>query len=412
MILPSTNDAYNRRMTKAASTLVIRLPFFGYLLFGSAVRVVEKPELRTMATDGVRVMCGTQFVLTEDIDVVVFGLLHELLHVYLAHHGRRGDRRPHLWNIAADIYVNWLCSVLLGTGSARWPIPPQFIQPEEWASDKLIEEIYELLLRLEVEDPQKILDFMANDTEIGNGTDMQEPSAETAEATASEGAEDPDGLGAQGNPTWQDTFREDVARAKGLAENTPTAQELPHQIRARMDKILRPTLPWGSLLRGNLADTLGWDTQTYAPPKMRYYPIILPQTLALKERVLVLGIDVSASVTQELIRIFISNVESAAYRATKTVVVTFDQVVREVHTATRPRDIFAHVKFNSGAHSYTSAMGVFEVADKVNPSAICVLTDGHIVHPETPYKNTLWVIPEGGARLPWGRVFVMEHPWR
>jgi predicted metal-dependent peptidase len=403
MILTHEDHTYNKRVAKAASSLVIRLPFFGDLLFGTGVRVVGS-NLSTMATDGVRIMCGVNFVLTESVDIVMFGLLHELVHVYFAHPSRRGGRDAKIWNIAADIYVNGLCSELLGNGG-RWTVPEQFIQPQSWADGMTVEEIYDSLYRQQQADPGAMDQYLPKPDgteEISNGSDMVEP-------PPGDGGEEKD---AQGSAEWQESFREDISRAKALAENSPMHKPLPGAVITRMDKIMKASMPWGSLLRGSLADSLGWDDVTYAPPKMKYYPIILPQTRQLKERTLLLGIDVSASVTQELIKIFISNVQSAAARATKTVIVTFDQVVREHYETTRPRDIFSHVKFNSGAHSYTSAMGVFEIADKVKPSAICVLTDGYIDHPEKPYKNTIFVIPEGGNRLPWGRTYTMEHPWR
>lgn len=404
MILNYTEPLYNRRMAKAASALVIRLPFFGYLLFGSGVRVVAEAARPTMATDGVKIFCGVHFVAGEEIDIVMFGLLHELLHVYFNHHARRGNRNPLIWNIACDIYVNGLCSVLLGDGHP-WPVPARFIQPESRFDGKTVEEIYDIIYKQEQASPGSAENYLPEgkeeDDEISNGKDMVEP-----EHTPG-GQED-----AQDDSTWQDTFREDIARAKVLAEKSPTHRPLTDSVISRMDKLLRPTLPWGSLLRGGLSTDLGWDDVTYAPPKTRYYPIILPQTRKLKERILLLGVDVSASVGDELIRIFISNVQSAAFRATKTIIVTFDQIVRERYETTRPRDIFSRVKFNSGHHTHTSAVGVFEEADRVHPSAICVLTDGYIDLPDRAYRNTTFVIPEGGQRLPWGKTFVMEHPWR
>jgi len=405
MILNHEDQNYNKRIAKAASSLVIRLPFFGYLLFGTGVRVTGD-KLPTMATDGVRILCGITFVLRESIDVVMFGLLHELVHVYFAHHSRRGARDARLWNIAADIYVNGLCAELLSSNGKAWKVPEEFIQPQGWAEGMTVEEIYDALSRQEAQNQGAANQYLPqnapDNSEISNGSDMIEP-AEGGSA----GEQD-----LQSSGEWQDSFREDISRAKALAENSPMHKPLPGAVITRMDKIMKASMPWGSLLRGSLADSLGWDEATYAPPKMKYYPIILPQTRQLKERVLLLGVDVSASVTQELIRIFIANVQSAAARATKTIIVTFDQVVREQYETTRPRDIFSHVKFNSDAHSYTSAMGVFEIADKVKPSAICILTDGYIEHPDKPYKNTVFVIPEGGNRLPWGRVYTMEHPWR
>jgi predicted metal-dependent peptidase len=417
VILTYPDEVYNRRMAKAASALVIRLPFFGYLLFGSGVKVVGDPTIETLATDGLKVYCGIEFVKTETIDITTFGLLHELIHVYFNHHGRREKRDPRTWNIAADIFTNGLCSELLGeevNGKlVRWAVPSEFIQWQSWADGLTVEQIYEAIKKQDEESPghsqqylPKKADGTPSDKEIGNGQDMIEPTK--PEMGSGDGEEDDP----QNDQGFQDVFREDISRANALAEQSPLHKPLPTAVKSRMDKIMKPTLPWGALLRGNLSDALGWDEASYCPPKMKYYPIILPQTRSVKERKLVLGVDVSASVTDALIKIFITNVQAAAYRATEIIIVTFDAVVREVHRTKMPREIYNHVKFVSGAHSHTSAIDFFEIAAKERPSAICVLTDGHIYLPPAPVRNTTFVIPTGGKVLPWGKTFTMEHPWR
>ena len=408
MILSSQDELYNKRVTKASSSLVIRLPFFGYLLFGSAVKVEADSTISTMATDGAKIFCGTEFVKNETYDIIMFGLLHELLHVYFNHHARRETRDPKTWNIAADIYVNGQCSELLEQDGKPWMVPERFIQPEAWSQGKTVEEIYEIIKRQEEQSPGAQDNYLpkgGEDDEVGNGSDMREPEKPVV-------SKDEEMSGAQADPEFQATFRQDIAHSRALAERSPLQRKMTDQVRSRMDKILRPTLPWGSLIRGQLATDLGWDEATYCPPKTKYYPIILPRTVKLVERVLLLGIDVSTSVTQKLIQIFITNVQAAAQRATKIIIVTFDEVVREVFRTTRPRDIYSNVKFVSGSHTRTSAMGVFEIAKKEKPSAICVLTDGYIDLPDVPVRNTTFVIPEGGRVLPWGKTYVMEHPWR
>lgn len=415
MILNDADSQYNNRMTKAATSLVIRFPFFGYLLFGSSVKVYPD-DCNTMETDGISVYCGRKFVVAEDFEIIMFGLLHELLHIYFNHHGRREDRQPKLWNIAADIFVNGQCSELLGSTSSRgtlvrWPIPKRFIQYPDWADSKTVEEIYMILKKEEDAKSGSTNQYLpqdGKDDEIGNGTDMREP-PQTPEGKEAEAGVD---AGPQlSNKDFQEAFRQDIAHAKALSEKSSLHKVLPHLVRERMEKVLRPTLPWGSLIRGGLSSDLGWDEATYAPPKIKYYPIILPQTRVVKERVLLLGIDVSTSVTDTLIRIFITNVQAAAHRASKVIVVTFDAVVREVYTTTQPRHIFDHVKFKSGAHSHTSALELFEIAKKEKPSAICILTDGYITLPDIPFKKTTFVIPTGGKKPPWGTTYVMEHPW-
>jgi predicted metal-dependent peptidase len=405
IIQEKNQDLYNRRMTKAATALVIRHPFFGYLLFGSSVKVVAR-AIPTMATDGRSIYCGIDFVSKEPIEILEFGLLHELLHIYFNHHARRGSRDAKVWNIAVDIFTNEQCSLLLShdNGNTRWPIPARFIQPAEWALGKSCEEIYDILMKAEQDEPDVLKKLQPAEDELGSGSDMI-PMPEPLPRGV-------DPLDPQGSKDWQGSFQQDVASARAMADKTVvTKRLLTDAVRDRMAKILKSTLPWGSILRGDLSYDLGWDEATYCPPKTKYYPIILPQTRSTKERVLLLGIDISTSVTDDLIQIFISNVMSAAMKATKTVVVTFDQFQRDYYETTNPKTIFEHVKFKSGAHYKTSAMCVFEHADRLKPSAICLLTDGHIEVPETAYKNTTFVIPTGGAHLPWGRHIVMEYQW-
>lgn len=408
MLLPHTDEVFTRRLTKAGSTLVIRLPFFGYLLFGSGVRVIAN-DIKTMATDGVNVYVGMKFVLAEDIDIVMFGLLHELIHIYFSHVSRCGAREMRRWNVAIDIFTNMLCAELLGSEvNGRlipWVVPKRFIQPQSWAIGKTVEVIYDLIKQFEQQDPDFMKSLLPSmngdgDGEISDGTDIIEPPVD---------APDP-----QDNKEWQSTFRNDVAHAKALSEKTANQHPMSKAVRSRMDKIMRATLPWGSLLRGTLDNDLGWEEASYCPPKIKYYPlgIILPTTKDTKERILVLLVDVSTSVTQELIRIFITNVQAAAMRATEVVIITFDEVVREHYRTKLPRQIFSKVKFLSGAHSMTSAIVAFELAVQAKPSAICCLTDGYIDLPETPVKNTTFVIPEGGKKQPWGKHYIMEHPWR
>lgn len=403
MLLPKQDDnLFNRRLSKAGSSLVIHLPFFGYLLFGSGIKVICEESIDTMATDGINVYVGYQFVMMEDTEILMFGLLHEVLHIYFSHASRQGDRDEKVWGTAIDIYTNGQCSELLGTqmptGLQKWKVPDRFIQPQAWADGKTVEQIYDLLITMKKQDPDALKKLHPQADRMGSGNDL---------IKTPKGSEDP-----QSNTEWQEIFRNDVAHAKVLSENNVLQLPMSSEVKSRMDKILRPTLPWGSLLRGTLSQDLGFDEMTYCPPKMRYYPIILPQLRSTKERTLVILVDVSASVTQELINIFITNVQAAAHRATKTVIVTFDQIVREHYEVKHPRYIFSKVKFMSGAHSYTSAVDAFRIAKEAKPSSVACLTDGHIELPDYVVPHTTFIIPEGGKQQPWGKHYIMEHPWR
>lgn len=416
MIIAGTDLTGTRNIERAASELTIRLPFFGYMMMGTAIKVVERGDIQTMATDGVHVFWSPKFAREEGAVILLFALLHEVIHIFLNHHMRCEGRNKRRWNRAIDIYTNMMCSELLAGPGGRWPIPSRFIQPEAWAKEMTAEQIYE---RLEKEDEAKAAkrkeeeeEAAANNgpppgpyeepeggDELSNGTDMLDP-------------EDGSGADAQMDEQWQAQFREDVTRAKVMSERTTTSRALPAAIYKRVLKLSRASLPWSTLVRGELTTLLGNDNISYAPPRMQYYPIILPRLCKQTERVLVVAVDVSTSMGDAFVQTCISNVQAAASRATKTIVITFDAVVREVYETTHPKEIFKRVHFQPGAHSRTSAIEMFAIAKLAKPSAVCVMTDGYIDLPPEPMPKTLFIIPEGGQVQPWGKTYVMEHPWR
>jgi predicted metal-dependent peptidase len=183
-------------------------------------------------------------------------------------------------------------------------------------------------------------------------------------------------------------------------------------VASRMSEVLKGTVPWGRLLRGDLIDKMDQQYATWSPPRRKYYPFIpLPSYQSTKTRRLVLPIDVSASVGERMMKAFIANTMPAALRADETIVITFDQVIREVVRTRRPQNILREVKFLQGAHSYTDVRPVFDLIKTLRPSATAILTDAYLAYPDEPHPETLFVVPRGAGRPPWGKVYVMEESW-
>jgi predicted metal-dependent peptidase len=180
----------------------------------------------------------------------------------------------------------------------------------------------------------------------------------------------------------------------------------------RFVQIQQGGIPWHLLLRGSLIDILGRERATWSPPNFRFAPdLILPAFRGDKQRELFIAVDISGSIDLPLLNRFASNLEAAAARATSVVVVTFDAVVREVIETRSPKTVLQQLKFQSGAHSYTSALDVFALAATRKPQAIVVYTDGALHIPKEPVRNTFWVVPEQGPTMDWGRTIHMRHSW-
>jgi len=130
-------DILQQRLSEARYRLQSTEPFFGSLLMH--LDVVATEEVPTAATDGERMFMRPGFA-ARLTDAELRGvLLHELLHAALDHVGRRGERDPHRWNVAADIVVNGIVLRAEDVGLPRGHLRDQKLEHLE------VEEVYRLL---------------------------------------------------------------------------------------------------------------------------------------------------------------------------------------------------------------------------------------------------------------------------
>jgi predicted metal-dependent peptidase len=93
------------RIIVARVGLLLRHPFFGNM--ATRLRIMAADDwLGTAAVDGRNLYFNTQFFNAMDSKEIEFVVAHEILHCVFDHLGRRDERNPMLYNIAADYIVN------------------------------------------------------------------------------------------------------------------------------------------------------------------------------------------------------------------------------------------------------------------------------------------------------------------
>jgi predicted metal-dependent peptidase len=92
------------RITRARSALITGAPFYGALALQSVL--VERPDLETMAVDGRHLFYNPAFVAELSEPELIGVLAHEVSHLAMLHHTRRGGRDLPDWNKAADYCIN------------------------------------------------------------------------------------------------------------------------------------------------------------------------------------------------------------------------------------------------------------------------------------------------------------------
>lgn len=101
----------SEKLVRARTQLLLNQPFFGTLCV--RLKLTPEPGFPTMATNGQRIIFNHGFVEKLSPAELEGVLAHEVLHCALAHHCRRGQRDPGLWNEACDYAVN---PILLDNG--------------------------------------------------------------------------------------------------------------------------------------------------------------------------------------------------------------------------------------------------------------------------------------------------------
>lgn len=117
-------------MEKARAALILRDHFFGCLAL--RLELINDPSCPTAATNGIFLKYSDTYLeeikkeygATEYPDYLKGLWAHEVLHNALAHHTRRGQRDPRLWNVACDYAVD---QILV---DAKYKVPHALVKAE------------------------------------------------------------------------------------------------------------------------------------------------------------------------------------------------------------------------------------------------------------------------------------------
>lgn len=386
----ATNKEAAARLRECVFALLFRAPLFGLTVLGTAIRVYEKPATETcttMCTDGRTIWYDPEWVLKKPRLSISFDVLHEVLHIFNNHPARCGQRDWNTWSEAVDIRVAH-DGLTIFQAKGDYTLDKDHIQAYPWAAGLTAEQIYDEL----VKDATKKKEAFE--------PDIRKPPPTTKEA-------DDHFKQKLTHDLLQGVMAEEQQRGK-----RPLALKYGAAVWERLQELRRCDVPWHVLLQGRLCAQLGNEHISWVPLNRRYLPLLaLPSHRGAQEDELILGIDVSGSIDDELLKRFRACVLPAARRAKKTTIITFDERIREIHTSTKPELLLRQLRFKTGSHSSTSVVELFEEVARRKPSAVAILTDGYIALPERPYPKTHWVLTPSGAPLPWGMNYKMHTSW-
>ena len=285
------------RIITARVGLLLRHPFFGNM--ATRLKIVPADEwLMTAAVDGRNLYFNTQFFNEMDNKEIEFVLAHEILHMVYDHLGRRHDRDPRLYNIAADYIVNNLLV------RDRIGVKPSFIdcfqdfKYEGWAS----EEVYDDLFEKAKENGDEFL------KQLGEMLD---------EHLDLEGDGDDEGNGnnnGKGRPKYSkeemDQIKDEIKEAMIASAQSAGAGNTPAGVQRLIKEMTEPKMNWRELLRQQIQSTIKSDF-TFSRPNRKGWSTgaILPGSNFLDTIDICICIDMSGSIGNDQAKDFLGEIK-------------------------------------------------------------------------------------------------------
>ncbi len=323
-------------------------------------------------------------------------LEHLIRHILHLHPLRRKDRNRHDWDVACDLAINPFIDGL----------PDDAVRPEQFGLEPGLaaEEYY----------AQLVPPFDTGNL-AGSGYGDGEPDERGA---AGQGRADVrDAATLDDHAIWEDAdstpfpLAEEMVRSITRDSLKGNDGEVPADIRALVDAILRPTaIPWRQVLRQFVATAGRVGRRTTWMREHRRFSHQTPGIRKRRRLNLLVGIDVSDSTNiVELREAFARElVHIAKGRDASVTVLYANSRIQRVETF---KGTSWMVRICEGG-GFTDLRPVFEYARSMHPrpAAVIYLTDGIGPAPEEMEFPTLWVLTaEGEKPVPWGVELRLEQ---
>jgi predicted metal-dependent peptidase len=364
--------------------MLLRASFFGNL--ATRLKLVNADEwCATAATDGRNFYYNSRFIKMLKPKEIEFLFGHEVLHCVYDHFGRRGDRDPQLWNVANDFCVNGDLKKHR-VGEFITSVPCLYDQKYEGkSSEEIYDILYENAEKISIDDLiDRVLDeHMDGDNGKGNGAGKDK------------------GEG-KGRPRLSDEerakIRDEIKEAMLSAAQTCDAGNLPAGIKRLIQNLTEPVMNWRELLRMQLESTIKSDyTFARLSRKGWHHEAILPGMRTTDAIDIVIGIDMSGSISDQQGRDFLTEVQGImeAFDSYRIHVMCFDTEIYNPrqYDSDNLEDITDYELAGGGGTDFECVFNYLKDND-IEPKKLVMFTDGYPFGSwgDENYADTVWII--------------------
>ena len=352
------NQHAANKILRARTSLLLVHFFWGRLAL--YLKMVEKPEIPTLAVDGRHIFYNPDFILGLSDDLTKSAVVHEIGHCMYEHIFRRRGRDRELWNRAGDYVIN---QMILDAG---------FRIGDGWLHNNAFkgmysEQVYDIL--------KKEQDESGGNDGAGGGSkalcDIMDDTTSAAEQTTHE-------------LEWKVAVIQAATEAKRQGK-------LPSCMERFVEGLTENKVPWRDVLQ-RFATTIRRDEYTWTRPNRRYLAMdtYLPSMRSECMGDMVVVVDTSGSINDSTLQAFGAEIRAIvhAVRPTQTHVIYCDVVVNHV-------DVFSpddHLEFKAHGGGGTDFRPPFSYVEEhnISPECLVYLTDMYGPFPDGVDYPVLW----------------------
>ena len=293
------------RIIVARVGLLLRHPFFGNM--ATRLRIVSADDwLPTAAVDGRNLYFNTQFFNAMSNKEIEFVIAHEILHCVFDHLGRREERNPMLYNIAADYIVNnLLVRDRIGTKPKIVDCYQDF-KYDKWTS----EEVYDDLFDQAKKNGEEFL------KQLGEMLDEHLDMEDDGEGTNDNG-EEKDSNGNNVSKRKPKFSKEELKKIKdeikeGMiqAAQSAGAGNVPSEIQRMIKELTEPKMNWRELLRQQIQSTIRNDYTFARPSRKAWHTGAILPGMNFEDTIdICISLDMSGSIGDDQAKDFLSEIK-------------------------------------------------------------------------------------------------------
>ena len=367
-------------LVKAKSKLLRDYPYFGML--ASRLKHEENENIEHFASNGVRFLYNPKFIQECSSEEIEFVLTNCVMHHILSHQQRKLKRKGALWQLATDFAINNMLK------KSKFKIPEGANYNKEY-KNMYSEEIYQLLKEQLVSegigayDEAQVLDkFTKKDAKQSIFASMKNVKEIQNDKDADE---------------WDYA----AALSKEVAQKKSS---MPLGLERFAKKVISNDVDWKFELY-NAINRHMRNNYAFMPPNKKhlYRGVALP-SLASDTLSLIVAIDTSGSIKEDVLGAFIGEFKSIMQNFPSVAIelLIADAKVHSHHTFMGGDNLEFTLKGGGG----TDYRPVFDYVEQNLPmsSMLLYFTDGEGIFPRFgPSYEVLWALSQNKNKIPFGR---------